>query len=68
MTISIENIKAQLQDQLEGLVKKIQTLETELAVSKEGFLKVQGALEILNVLEEQQGAADAQPDQPADED
>ena len=68
MISMLQDTKVQLQEQLEDIVKKIQSLETELMVNKEGFLKVQGALEILNVLEERRSAEDAQLDQATNED
>lgn len=68
MISMLQDTKMQLQEQLEDIVKKIQSLETELMVNKEGFLKVQGALEILNVLEERRSAEDAQLDQATNED
>jgi len=46
----IEQIEHGLQGQLSDLNTKIKVMEADLVTLKEGFLKVQGALEIIDVL------------------
>jgi len=46
----IEQIEQGLQGQLSDLNTKIKVMEADLVTLKEGFLKVQGALEIIDVL------------------
>jgi len=49
MTIEeLEEQKAQLLEQSEGLVKDIRDAEAKLAIFKESYLKVVGALELLS--------------------
>ena len=52
----IENVlelEKGLQEQLKSLTSEIRTAEANLISSKEGYLKVQGALEVLNILKVQ---------------
>ena len=52
----IENVlelEKGLQEQLKSLTSEIRTEEANLISSKEGYLKVQGALEVLNILKQQ---------------
>ena len=52
----IENVlelEKGLQEQLKSLTSEIRTAEAYLISSKEGYLKVQGALEVLNILKQQ---------------
>lgn len=46
----VEQIEQKLQAQLSDLNTKIKVMEADLITLKEGFLKVQGALEIIDVL------------------
>ena len=46
----VEQIEQKLQTQLSDLNTKIKVMEADLITLKEGFLKVQGALEIIDVL------------------
>ena len=46
----IEELEVSLKDQLDSLTKDIRSMESALITTKEGYLKVQGALEILNIL------------------
>lgn len=46
----VEQIEQRLQAQLSDLNTKIKVMEADLTTLKEGFLKVQGALEIIDVL------------------
>jgi phosphopantetheinyl transferase len=50
MLEAIEELEGGLRAQLDSLAKDIRTAESSLITTKEGFLKVQGALEILNIL------------------
>ena len=47
----IADLKKQLTDQRIELVKNIKNSEENLIRTKEGFLKVEGALEIINIIE-----------------
>lgn len=52
----IENVlelEKGLQEQIKSLTSEIRTAEANLISSKEGYLKVQGALEVLNILKQQ---------------
>ena len=50
MESSIFDLETGLKKQLSELTDDIRTVETSLLVSKEAYLKVQGALEILDIL------------------
>jgi hypothetical protein len=50
MESSIFDLETGLKKQLSELTDDIRTIETSLMVSKEAYLKVQGALEILDIL------------------
>ena len=50
MVDSINELEASLRAQLDSLAKDIRTAEASLITTKEGYLKVQGALEILSIL------------------
>lgn len=50
MVDSINELEASLRAQLDSLAKDIRTAEAALITTKEGYLKVQGALEILSIL------------------
>jgi septal ring factor EnvC (AmiA/AmiB activator) len=52
MLEAIEELEDSLKAQLDSLAKDIRTAEASLITTKEGFLKVQGALEILNILKD----------------
>lgn len=52
MLDSINELESSLRAQLDSLTKDIRASEASLITIKEGFLKVQGALEILNILKE----------------
>lgn len=55
MTLSNEALKESLSNQRKELVDEIQSLENSLLVAKEKFLKVQGAIEILDIILGQTG-------------
>lgn len=50
MLESITELETGLRAQLESLAKDIRAAESALITTKEGYLKVQGALEILDIL------------------
>lgn len=50
MLDSINELEAGLRAQQESLAKDIRAAESSLITTKEGYLKVQGALEILDIL------------------
>ena len=50
MESTIFDLETGLKDQLTSLADDIRTIETSLMASKEAYLKVQGALEILDIL------------------
>ena len=50
MESSIFDLETGLKNQLADLADNIRTTESSLMVSKEAYLKVQGALEILDIL------------------
>jgi hypothetical protein len=50
----IENIKENLEKQREELTNEIRSLENDILVAKEKYLKIQGAIEILDIVLEKQ--------------
>lgn len=58
-------LEAGLNAQLKALADEIRATEEKLLRTKEGYLKVQGALEILTVINERQAAADTEAVQAA---
>lgn len=50
MLDSINELETGLRAQQESLAKDIRAAESSLITTKEGYLKVQGALEILDIL------------------
>lgn len=50
----IDQIQTSLESQREELANNIRSLENDLMVEKEKYLKVQGAVEILNIVKERQ--------------
>ena len=51
---SIQNLEVGLKKQLAELTEEIRTTETNLMTAKEGYLKVSGALEILDILKKEE--------------
>lgn len=49
----IDNLEKDLKDQLASLGEQIKVAEESLIRTKEGYLKVQGALEIINIIKKQ---------------
>jgi hypothetical protein len=58
---SIQSLEIGLKKQLTELAEEIRTMETNLMAAKEGYLKVSGALEILDVLKKEE----AEEERPA---
>ena len=50
MTLKLDGYESSLKEQLSRLASQIRTAESDLITLKEGYLKVQGALELLGVL------------------
>lgn len=59
MLESITELETGLRSQLESLAKDIRAAESALITTKEGYLKVQGALEILDILKKKLEEDDA---------
>lgn len=59
MLDSIKELEDGLRAQLESLAKDIRAAEASLINTKEGYLKVQGALEILDILKKKLEDEDA---------
>ena len=49
----IQNLEIGLKDQLKSLGEQIKVAEESLIRTKEGYLKVQGALEIIEILKKE---------------
>jgi hypothetical protein len=49
----IQNLETGLKDQLKSLGEQIKVAEESLIRTKEGYLKVQGALEIMEILKKE---------------
>jgi chaperonin cofactor prefoldin len=62
-----KSLEDQLQEQQESLGNQIKDLETQLMRAKEGYLKVQGALEILAIQKQQAEAAETTTTEVADQ-
>ena len=58
MTEIIAELENGLNVQLSALAEEIRATEEKLLRTKEGYLKVQGAIEILTVVKDRQNAAD----------
>jgi len=56
MEPSIDSLKTDLEKQLSELTSSIRETETKLMSFKEGYLKVQGALEVLEIIKQRQEA------------
>jgi hypothetical protein len=65
MSSIISELQTGLNAQLKALADDIRATEEKLMRSKEGYLKVQGAIEILAVVNERQAAADTEAVQAA---
>lgn len=56
MESSVESLKTDLEKQLSDFASSIRDTEAKLMSFKEGYLKVQGALEVLNIVKQRQDA------------
>jgi hypothetical protein len=65
MSSIISELESGLNAQLKALADDIRATEEKLMRSKEGYLKVQGAIEILTVVKERQEIADTEAVQAA---
>ena len=59
MEPKVDEMEASLRQQLSDLADQIRTSETNLLILKEGYLKVQGALEMMDILKKQKEDAEA---------
>ena len=50
----LEDLESSLKAQLQALANNIRSAESALITTKEGYLKVQGALEIIDIIKKQQ--------------
>ena len=62
---NITELEASLKQQLSELTSQIRNAEAELLTKKEGYLKVSGALEILEILKKEQEAEYAESEREA---
>lgn len=60
MKTILDDLQKGLQEQLANLVKQIRSQEEQAALTKEGYLKVVGALEIISVIQTKQQEAEDQ--------
>jgi hypothetical protein len=62
---NITELEASLKQQLSELTSQIRNAEADLLTKKEGYLKVSGALEILEILKKEQEAEYAEAEREA---
>ena len=67
METVIANLKKQLLDQRTELGTNIKNSEDTLMRTKEGFLKVEGALELINIIETEMAKVENQTDEVIEE-
>lgn len=58
----VEKLEQGLNTQLATLTQQIRTAENDLLTLKEGYLKVSGALEILEIIKKEEATAAAEAD------
>lgn len=51
---TIKQLEVSLKQQLSDLAEQIRSVETDLLSKKEGYLKVSGALEVLEILKKEE--------------
>jgi hypothetical protein len=56
----IDDLASGLKAQLEALEQEIRLAETQLISKKEGFLKVQGALELIGIIKQKQNQQESE--------
>lgn len=57
--VTVQKLETDLKQQLASLADQIRSSESELIAKKEGYLKVAGALEVLEILNKEQKADEA---------
>lgn len=62
---SISDLEAGLKQQLADLTEQIRTTEANLLLAKEGYLKVSGALEIIEILKKEEDVKAAEAEREA---
>jgi hypothetical protein len=62
---NIRDLEAGLKQQLSDLAEQIRTAEANLLLTKEGYLKVSGALEIIEILKKEEDAKAAEAEREA---
>jgi DNA repair exonuclease SbcCD ATPase subunit len=56
--VTVQKLETDLKQQLASLADQIRSSESELIAKKEGYLKVAGALEVLEILNKEQKSMD----------
>jgi hypothetical protein len=56
---NLESIEADLKKQLSDLANQIRATESSLLLTKEGYLKVSGALEVIEILKQSEKEEEA---------
>jgi hypothetical protein len=62
---NIKDLEAGLKQQLSDLAEQIRTAEANLLLTKEGYLKVSGALEIIEILKKEEDVKEAEAEREA---
>ena len=62
---TIKELEAGLKQQLSDLSNQIRNGEADLLTKKEGYLKVSGALEVIEILKKEEDAKEAEADRDA---
>ena len=62
---SIKELEAGLKQQLSDLTDQIRSGEADLLLKKEGYLKVSGALEVLEILKKEEEMREAEAEREA---
>lgn len=62
---SIKELEAGLKQQLSDLTDQIRNGEADLLLKKEGYLKVSGALEVLEILKKEEEMREAEAEREA---
>jgi hypothetical protein len=57
--VTVQKLETDLKQQLASLADQIRSSESDLIAKKEGYLKVAGALEVLEILNKEQKADEA---------
>jgi hypothetical protein len=62
---NLDDLQANLKQQLADLTEQIRKSESDLITKKEGYLKVSGALELLEILKQEEEAEEAYAEREA---